>query len=197
MRRVRIILFVVFAAILLAACGEQTAVETAQPATTPVPDAPAYPAPAYPEPAYPAPAYPEPAYPAPVPDQPDISTEPLVVPEPSSDQVGNVTGTLFELGDANQQAPLAGYTVFLGQVLRDASGQELLVELDKLTAPQAVTNGLGQFAFVDVAPGRYGLFLDTVRGVVLLKQPDSGADMIIDLSGGQTFDMGDMAYPLP
>jgi hypothetical protein len=92
---------------------------------------------------------------------------------------------------------VAGFYLYLGDILQNNEGAESLVELDRENSPKARLNAMGEFVFVDVPPGRYGLMLDLVRGAVLLNDPDDGSDMIVEIQGGQVMDLGEMAYPLP
>jgi hypothetical protein len=207
MRLLTSLLIGLLAAALLAACTPQPAPPDTQPTSAPAaPTAAsgtegAYPAPnsAYPGPAgaYPAPSS---AYPGPegAPDSgPTVSSEPVVVPEPSSADVGVAHGKIIRITDSGAREPLAGYNLYLGNILQNNEGNESLVELDRGTAPRAQLNALGEFVFVDVPAGRYGLMIDLVRGAALLNDPDDGSDLIVEIQGGQIVDLGEMAYPLP
>ncbi len=139
------------------------------------------------------------AYPGPggEPATPTIDTSPLVVPRPTSDQVGVVTGTLYRVDDAGQREPLRGATLYLGTIIKAANGLDAMAQTDPATSPKAITNGLGQFAFVDVPPERYGLMINTIQGTLLLNDPEDGSDFVIEVTGGQTTDLGELVYPLP
>lgn len=192
MRQILIVLGLI-SLLLLAACGTPTA-----PGATP--EAPTA---AVGEPtavgAYPAPGS-EPtaagAYPGPAATDAAIDNSPLVVPQPASAQVGVVHGALLRINTDSSQSPIAGGILYLGVIL-DVDGRPGLVELDKRVAPFTLTNGRGEFAFSDVPPGRYGLMYETPEGQVLLKNPTTGADLIIEVAGGQTVDLGPMAHALP
>jgi hypothetical protein len=185
--------------LLLAACSQPNVAPTEAPVSA---EPTAAPADAYPGPA--TDAYPGPtagsAYPGPeaAPTAP-VSTEPLVVPAPSSNQVGVVTGTLLRITPQGEQVPFTNGILYLGPVLADDTGTEVIVAVDKTAAPQTGFNIFGEFAFVDVPPGRYGLMLDVIQGTVLLNDP-SGAndgDLVIEVVGGDTINLGELAYPLP
>lgn len=189
--------------VLLAACSQPAATPTTAPVAPEPTTAPATPDAAYPGPAtdgYPAPSANSTAYPEPQPEPTmPVSTEPLVVPAPSSNQVGVVTGTILRITESGQQEPFTGGVIYLGPVLAADTGDEVMVAVDKNTAPQSAFNIFGEFVFVDVPPGRYGLMVDVVQGTVLLNDP-SGAnngDLIIEVVGGDTIDLGELAYPLP
>lgn len=149
--------------------------------------------------AYPAPAT-EGAYPGPEgePTDPAVSNEPIVVPQPSSSSVGVVHGLLFQNTTDGQRTPVAGYTVYLGKILKNTEGVESVVEVNPSGSPKSIINGLGQFVFADVPPGRYGLLLETgAKGQLLLNDPQSGGNFIIEVTGGDTRDLGELAYALP
>lgn len=203
--RIAQILLAGAAAALLAACAPQS---TPQAGPTAAPDAgAATAAPAAPD-AYPAPnasgAYPAPdasaAYPGGEPAlDPSISMEPVVVPEPSSAEVGVVHGTLFRTVEGAERIPVAGYYIYLAPTITSTDGVEGMVQLNINTAPRAELNGLGQFVFTDVPPGRYGLMLDSgiKGGALLLNDPQDGGNFIIEITGGDTQDLGELAYPFP
>lgn len=207
MRIARLLLSGVAAALLLAACGAPQTPPPAEPTAEPAgasataPADSAYPGPAGASSAYPGPASPSSAYPAgEAPDLgPTVSSEPITIPQPSSSSVGVVHGSLFQSTDGGQRVPVAGYSLYLGEILKTSEGVEGLVSLDPSTAPVAQVNGLGQFVFTDVPPGRYGLMLETgvKGGQLLLNDPTSGGDFIIEIVGGDTKDLGELAYPFP
>ncbi len=200
MRLFQLIVIGVIAAALLGACGQPAA----QPEPSATPATPGGTTDTSPGPASGG-AYPGPtvaassAYPGPggEPATPTIDTSPLVVPQPASDQVGVVTGTLYRVDEAGQREPLRGATLYLGTIIKAADGTEAMAQMDRATSPKALTNGLGQFAFVDVPPERYGLMLDTIQGTLLLNDPATGGDFVVEVAGGQTIELGELAYPLP
>jgi hypothetical protein len=55
-------------------------------------------------------------------------------------------------------------------------------------------NANGEFAFVDVAPGRYGVMLDTVQGPQLLTDPVTGVSMVVEAVAGQVVDIGEKTF---
>jgi len=191
------------AAALLSACSAPSA----QPSTnTAVPTVPGEQPAATAVSAYPGPgatgAYPGPgatgAYPAPgnEPPAPTVSMEPIIVPQPASGEVGITTGTLYRI-DGENRIPITNATLYLGALLQTAEGVDAMVQMDRNVAPKTITNGLGQFLFLDLPPGRYGLMLDAIEGALLLNQPDDGTDLIIEVTGGQVNDLGELAYPFP
>jgi hypothetical protein len=145
---------------------------------------------------YPAPAAPE-SYPAPESDTSSNDTaaiEPFVVPTPSSAQLGNVTGSLLRIIEGETE-PIAEATLYLGNVVRSEQGIEGLVELNRGVNPQTETTPQGEFVFTEVEPGRYGLMFDTATsGALLLNQPDTGSNLIVEVAGGEVVDLGRLEY---
>jgi hypothetical protein len=185
---------------LLSACNQPSA-QPDQATTGPV--APAEQPAATASGAYPGPssAYPGPnsaAYPGGESEGgvPTADANPIVVPQPASDQVGVVTGAMFRI-EGEQRVPVAGAILYLGTLLQNSEGVDAMVQLDRLNGPSTVTNSLGQFLFTDLPPERYGLWFDAIEGVLLLNDPESGGDFIIEVTGGEVVDLGDLAYPLP
>ncbi len=145
-------------------------------------------------------AYPDPVAPTPVsyPSQEDddkpISTEPFIIPSPSADQVGNVTGRLFRVTEGRSE-PIRNTKLFLGTILQSQEGVEGLVQLNRGIDPEVTTDDQGNFVFVDIQPGRYGLMIDTATsGALLLNQPDTGTNMIVEVIGGEVVDLGKLEY---
>jgi hypothetical protein len=109
--------------------------------------------------------------------------------------VGVVTGKLFRLPspDNTSTEPLSRLHIYLAELIKTKEGMQL-ASLSKDTAPTATVDAKGTFAFADVPPGRYGLMLDTPQGVILLNQPESGGDLIVEVQGGKVVDLGDLKY---
>jgi len=199
MQKLRIGVLAALLAALLAACSQPAQIPqgdspTAAPATGQGYPAPASgTAPAGDSSAYPAPAssaaYPSPEAPA--------NDEPLVVPQPSSNEVGVVSGTLIRIKDDGSREPVGIGALYLGGLLADEGGTEGMVSVDKTTDPQAQINSRGEFVFVDVPAGRYGLMYDNYRNMILLNDPETSGAFIIEVAGGETKDLGELGYPLP
>ncbi|MEM8531897.1 MAG: hypothetical protein AAGF95_13710 [Chloroflexota bacterium] len=126
----------------------------------------------------------------------DNTTEAVTVPEPSSDEVGTVSGTILNSPDADTgPRPLNQMALYLGEILESDTGVEALAGLSKSTAPQTMLGEQGNFAFVDVPPGRYTLWLDSPGGAIVLNQP-AGGNMIIEVAGGEMVELGELVYAL-
>lgn len=199
--------------LILVGCGDQPVAPTpaASPAAAPTTATEPYPAGTPATESYPGPAdvetYPEPlnvdpfAYPSPEGEASgsvDQGTpEPFVVPTPSSAAVGNVTGRILQLTDGVEQ-PFTGGVMYLGTLVKTDEGIEGLARLDRGTDPQSTVDAQGNFVFTDVAPNRYGLWLVMpVGNPLLLKHPETGADMIIEVTGGEVTELGELGYEIP
>lgn len=99
--------------------------------------------------------------------------------------------------------PAGKVQIFLGEVLISSEGVPAMISLDKANAPKTRTDDLGQFVFENVPPGNYGLIIDVITHSVLLKYPDSGEDLLIEMQEGDDVNLGELYYsslpivPLP
>jgi hypothetical protein len=120
--------------------------------------------------------------------------QPVVVQTPASDQVGTVTGQLIRLQTKGDPEPLADAPIYLGTILKNPDGQDRLVEVSPETSPKTNADDQGRFVFTNIPAGRYGLMLDTPVGTLLLNNPDTGADLIVEVTGGKVLDLGELKY---
>lgn len=122
----------------------------------------------------------------------------LTVPAPASAQVGVVTGRILrrDIGAAETANEPFSADLYLGKVLSSTQGEAGLVQLDPTIAPRATIDTQGLFAFTDVPPGQYGLFLNTPQGAILLNMPTDGSAMVADVKGGDVIDLGELSYEL-
>jgi hypothetical protein len=195
-----------FVLLMLTACNAPVNTPTTAPVEevgTAVPTADGYPAPA---------ATTDSAYPLPTPNSPypypgansqgsapttAVDSGPLVVPTATAES-GVVTGVFSNNTNEDSVAvTLAGRTLFLAKVLTNAEGVAGLVEMDRASAPSAELNANGEFAFTDVAPGSYGVMLDTVQGPQLLNDPATGNSIVIEVVAGQVLDLGTKVFTIP
>jgi len=98
-----------------------------------------------------------------------------------------------------QGQPVQGLTsgrLFLGTVHME-NGRPLMAGLDKNKAPQTLAMDNGQFMFKEVPASVYVLIFDSPGGAVVLKNPKTGADMLIEVKGGEVINLGELRYPLP
>jgi hypothetical protein len=191
----------VFCGIVLAACNAPVSNE---PTTAPAPATVAptvgsgYPAGQNNAGGYPVAAAPtvDPAYPVPTEEITVAIVPQLTVPAPASAQVAVVTGKIFRRDKDSTENKTFPADLYLGRVLSSTQGEEGLVELDPSTAPRAQVDAQGTFVFTDIPPGKYGLFLNTPGGALLLNQPTDGSALVVDATGGQTIDLGELSYEL-
>jgi hypothetical protein len=191
----------VLLSIMLAACNTPASIE---PTTAPVPATAAptagsgYPVGQENAGGYPVAAAPtvDPAYPVPTEALAVTIVPQLTVPAPTSGQVAVVTGKIFRRDKDSTENKTFPADLYLGKILSSTQGEEGLVELDPTTAPRAQVDAQGTFVFIDVPPGKYGLFLNTPGGALLLNQPTDGSALVVDASGGQTIDLGELSYEL-
>lgn len=191
------------AMILVSACS------TAQPVIQPTPDTPeisptverqVYPGPDYPGPddsasAYPAPVEPQvtsPDYPG-----PEAAARPPAEPTPTQDAtLGRVKGRLLE-----NSRPAPNVILYLAEVVKDPSGTEMVVSYDRSTSPNTTTDEQGNFVFVNINPGRYGLILDIVVDAYFLHYPGGeNKQILFSVEVDQETDLGKLDYddlPLP
>lgn len=146
---------------------------------------------------YPPPSNPvaQSAYPAPA-DETQPQSSVLSKPSPTPDpEAGSVSGRILRNND-----PAVDITLYLAEVLKDSQGNELIASFSKADSPRTNTDAEGYFTFVNIAPGKYGLVLDTVVDSYLLHYPDNDKEIIIAVEKGKEVDIGELSYdslPLP
>jgi hypothetical protein len=84
-----------------------------------------------------------------------------------------------------------GMPVYLGEVLL-ANGTPALASLDKQTAPKTLIGSDGRFVFINVPPGTYSLIVDMVIRTVIVLDPETGGDILIEVKEGETVDLGSL-----
>ena len=114
-------------------------------------------------------------------------------PEPGT---GHVLGTLTS-GDDGE--PVAMATLFLGELLgEDDSVTGMGLEPDR--APHAETGTGGEFVFLDVPPGRYGLIWwrsHRESYALSAKDQESGEFLIVVVEEADVTDLGDVTVSPP
>jgi len=92
--------------------------------------------------------------------------------------------------------PLSSGALFLSSIhMQD--GKPVMAVLDEEEAPKTVADGRGLFSFTEVAPGTYTLVYKAPTGTFVLREPDSGEDLIIEVAGGEVVDLGVLRYGMP
>ncbi|MEJ2305014.1 MAG: hypothetical protein P8Y14_26120 [Anaerolineales bacterium] len=137
----------------------------------------------------------QPAYPFSAKEtQPESSVESESSPTPNP-EAGRVSGRILRGKD-----PAGDITLYLAEVLKDSQGNELIASFSKADSPRTNTDPEGYFTFINIAPGKYGLVLDTVVDSYLLHYPDNDKEIIIAVEKGKEVNIGEISYdtlPLP
>ncbi len=128
-------------------------------------------------PVQPAVASPEPTYEA---------------PAPASGK-GVITGIL---NIQNTEQPMANVELYLGTHI-GASVDTPMYSLDPSTAPKAMTDENGRFAFKDVDPGFYVIIIWNPFNSFMVRDASTGAELTINLQADQVFDAGVLWESLP
>ena len=133
-------------------------------------------------------------------------------PEPNSDQSGEFYATPGPIPQASSSSgvvvgtilvnnePIPNLTIYLAEVLVDGEGQERVASYDRVNSPRAFTDEEGQFVFVNIIPGKYGLVLDTVLSSYLLHLPQEDIALAINVAAGEVTSVELLNYdslPLP
>ncbi len=145
-----------------------------------------------PQTAYQEPKYPEPQDTTGGQQAPTTTPLPTVTPAPDT---GVVVGVILYNGE-----PVARYTLYLAEVIKDEQGQDSVAALKRISSPRTATNDQGQFVFLNVPPGKYGLVLDLVQSAYLLHDPKSNEQIILTVTANEEVDIGTFDFedlPIP
>jgi hypothetical protein len=134
---------------------------------------------------YPSPKSPDSSYPAPVIPQ----NQPQKPTQTSDASMGQVQGRLSLRGK-----PVAGVNIYLGEVIKDSSGREIVASLNQKKDPNSLTDQDGVFNFVNIAPGRYAIIVDNVTSAFMLMDPKDQKAMLLTLQPGDKIDLGKLDY---
>jgi hypothetical protein len=113
--------------------------------------------------------------------------------------MGQLIGVI-RIRDGETSHPANGIILYLGEILKDNTGQERVAAIDRVHSPRAITDEQGRFMFPNVPPRRYGLFLDTIQTIYLLPKPDSEDSLLVEILADNQLDLGLILYdslPLP
>ena len=99
---------------------------------------------------------------------------------------------MLQAGD--EVEPVSNAILYLARIIIDSSGEERVASFNRLESPRTVSGAEGEFAFLNVEPGRYGLVLDIVVESFLLSNPENGEDLIATVEAGGEFNFGDLVY---
>lgn len=137
------------------------------------------------------------AYPFPSSDY-DLSKffpETVDIPEPGDD-TGVVIGRILTISGGN--VPYLNAGLYLGSYIASNEGGEdkpLLVGISLDEDPHAAQGLDGSFAFSEVPPGTYGLFLCTPMSVTLMADAKTGQYVNVDVVAGEVIDLGTLYVP--
>ncbi len=115
---------------------------------------------------------------------------PLVLPTPTSGDKGTVGGVFIRRIPGQPDEPITEVHVFLATIVSTTNGKPTMAGLDKVKAPKAYTDAAGRFVILDVPAGSYGVIYETPTRTLLLKQPGTSEDWVIEVKGGQVLDLG-------
>lgn len=153
------------------------------------------PTPTFDENGYPAPtvsgAYPGPDGNVQVP--PVTKVVPTSIPQTPDPELGVVKGSLLLL-----DKPIGNAILYLAPVITSETGGQM-VRFDRTTSFRTVTNEQGEFNFINIPPGDYGLVIDILIEPYLLLEPE-GDSLIVTVVSNEEIDLGDLNYddlPLP
>ena len=87
--------------------------------------------------------------------------------------------------------PAAGRLVYLAAIIhREGEGMGVAA-LDVSTAPQAESDALGYFVFLNVPPANYALGILGPTGPLLILQA-TGKEILITVDAGQVYELGEI-----
>jgi hypothetical protein len=174
-----------FLPLLIAACASTTPTSSPSPAVQPEETtAGAYPAPVEMMATLP------PGYPAPLSNDSSDSIPPSSPTiDPNLAQVKGVFQLLEE--------PSMVFVLYLAPTVKDADGREIVVNFNREIAIPSVPDEKGNFLFVNVPPGNYGLVYDAISTSYLMTEPGKPQSLIIKVNGNETIDLGLLKYENP
>lgn len=109
------------------------------------------------------------------------------------DTVGVVEGSIM-VNLKSGPKPLATTIIALAEVILDEQGNPKVAGYSASSAPRTISDEQGFFKIEDVKPGTYGLILDSVISSYLLADPVSGDSVLVEVTGGEVTDLGQMEY---
>jgi hypothetical protein len=117
------------------------------------------------------------------------------LPAPSSQDVAVVGGVLLRDTGVAESEPMVEATVQLARVIKSEDGTPMMAASGD-DSPTAETDENGQFVFIDVPSGTYGIVVVTPVGSFLLKEA-TGEDALFEVQEGKTVDVGEFRTDLP
>ena len=115
-----------------------------------------------------------------------VAEFPQVTRDPS---LGSIKGRILLNGKPVQFADL-----YLAELLVNEEGKEVVFSFDRYSPLRTQTNQNGEFEFLNVPDGKYGLVYDVIVEAVLLLDPRTGDQLKFIIEGGQSIDTDDLDF---
>ena len=112
---------------------------------------------------------------------------PTAIPQTPDPNLGVVKARLLLLDQ-----PAKNIILYLAHVITSEAGGRM-VRFERTTSIRTVTDEMGNFMFINVSPGEYGIVIDRVIDSYLLLTP-GGESLIVTLSSNEEVDLGDLSY---
>ena len=127
--------------------------------------------------------------------QPTVdSTFPTPTGASASTETAVVTGTLVRK-NSDPVNPYKHLRLYLGVILIGNDGKSTLARVNPNSAPTTYTDDEGHFTFTNVPPDKYILVANLPpNNLIKLKNPETGEELLFDLTAGQTLDLGVLGY---
>ena len=129
---------------------------------------------------------PTPPYPAPTDDPAKSTWTPFSPPVPSNGN-GVVIGQVI---DEDTGEPLVLNSMYLGEMIPMTPGPDYSIGVHERSSPRAYTDNEGRFGIGDVPPGTYVLLVWTPFQATVVVNPETGSDLLVKVSAGQTVELG-------
>ncbi|MEM3485496.1 MAG: hypothetical protein QXI12_07720 [Candidatus Methanomethyliaceae archaeon] len=86
--------------------------------------------------------------------------------------------------------------LYLGKAVPTSDPNVELIELDENSSPRAIIDRTtGEFIFLNVEPGKYGIIAWEPMKSILVNDPETGSTLFVILSAGQVKDIGTIFVP--
>lgn len=125
-------------------------------------------------------------YPAPQGEANSVAVLPQVTRDPL---LGSIKGRILLNGKPVQFADL-----YLAELLVNEEGKEVVFSFDRHSSLRTQTNQNGEFEFLNVPDGKYGLVYDVIVESVLLLDPRTGDQLKFIIEGGQSIETDDLDF---
>lgn len=89
------------------------------------------------------------------------------------------------------------YLLHLAPIIQDKEGNDVIVKFDRSDTIVSEPTSDGDFEFINVPAGRYGLVFDTISTSFLITNPDGETTLIINVNGNETVDLGKVNFDYP